>query len=135
MRAGLPLVATSVGGTEEAVEDGATGYLVPRGDADMLRDRIARLLMDPALRTRMGAAGRARFEQHFTLDRMVAKTLSVYGDVVCEVLESRACPIHLAPPGHHGRHRGDLIEAAGSADESERGLGRSCTEAPLLPSY
>ena len=82
MRAGLPLVATSVGGTEEAVEDGATGYLVRRGDADMLRDRIARLLTDPALRTRMGAAGRARFEQHFTLDRMVAKTLSVYGDVV-----------------------------------------------------
>ena len=82
MRAGLPLVATSVGGIEEAVEDGATGYLVPRGDADVLRDRIARLLLDPALRIRMGAAGRARFEQHFTLDRMVTKTLAVYSDVL-----------------------------------------------------
>ena len=58
MRAGLPLVATSVGGTEEAVEDGATGYLVRRGDADMLRDRIARLLTARRCGLAMGAAGR-----------------------------------------------------------------------------
>jgi glycosyltransferase involved in cell wall biosynthesis len=82
MRAGLPVVASSVGGIDEAVCDGETGYLVPRGDVDVLRDRIDRLLTDPALRVRMGTSGRSRYEQHFTLDRAVTKTLAVYADVL-----------------------------------------------------
>lgn len=81
MRAGLPVVATEVAGIGESVQDGETGYLVPRGDVEVLRDRIRRLLTDAALRTTMGANGRTRFEQHFTLPLFVQNTLAVYQDV------------------------------------------------------
>ncbi|HEX6433316.1 MAG TPA: glycosyltransferase, partial [Gemmatimonadales bacterium] len=82
MRAGLPVVASNVGGVAESVQDDATGYLVPQAGVDQLRDRIGRLLRDPELRARLGTAGRRRFEQHFTLDEMVRKTLTVYQDVL-----------------------------------------------------
>ena len=82
MRAGLPVVASAVGGVSEAVRDGETGFLVPRGDVEVLRDRIERLLTDRSLRSRMGTGGRTRYEQHFTLEHFVAKTLAVYEDVV-----------------------------------------------------
>jgi glycosyltransferase involved in cell wall biosynthesis len=84
MRAGLPMVASDVGGVSEAIEEGATGYVVPQGQPAPLRDRIERLLSDPGLRARLGSAGRQRYEQHFTLDRLVAKTLAVYQDVLRE---------------------------------------------------
>jgi glycosyltransferase involved in cell wall biosynthesis len=82
MRAGLPVIATEVAGIGESVQDGETGYLVPRGDVEALRDRIRRLLTDAMLRTRLGAAGRTRFEQHFTLPLFVQNTLAVYEEVV-----------------------------------------------------
>jgi glycosyltransferase involved in cell wall biosynthesis len=78
MRAGLPVVASSVGGVAESVRDGESGYLIPRADVPHLRDRIERLLTDPALRARLGAAGRARFVRDFTLSASVARTLGVY---------------------------------------------------------
>jgi glycosyltransferase involved in cell wall biosynthesis len=74
MRAGLPVVASSVG-------DGENGYLVPRGGVELLRARIEQLLSDPGLRVRLGAAGRTRYEQHFTLRGTVSKTLAVYHDI------------------------------------------------------
>jgi glycosyltransferase involved in cell wall biosynthesis len=82
MRAGLPVVATSVGGISESVRDGETGYLVPRGSLELLRDRIRRLLTFPDERVRFGAGGRARYTQQFTLDASVTKTLAVYRDVI-----------------------------------------------------
>jgi glycosyltransferase involved in cell wall biosynthesis len=84
MRAGLPVVASSVGGIGESVRDAENGYLVPRGDVELLRDRIERLLTSPDLRTRMGAYGRTRFEQEFTLDHSVNRTLAVYRDVLAD---------------------------------------------------
>ena len=59
---GKPAVVTDVGGLSEVVEDGRQGYLVPTGQPLILGDRIVRLLKDPALRSRMGAEGRARAE-------------------------------------------------------------------------
>jgi glycosyltransferase involved in cell wall biosynthesis len=82
MRAGLPVVASSVGGVEESVRDGETGYVVPRGDTEVLRERIGRLLADPALRVRLGTEGRACYERHFTLSHSVTETLAVYRDVL-----------------------------------------------------
>jgi len=82
MRAGLPVVASSVGGIGESVRDGETGYLVPRGAVDLLRDRIRGLLSTPALRVRLGTNGRNRYEQHFTLSHSVSKTIAVYRDVL-----------------------------------------------------
>jgi glycosyltransferase involved in cell wall biosynthesis len=82
MRAGLPVIASAVGGIPEAVADGVTGFLVPPRDPETLRDRVERLLADPALRGRIGAAGRKRYEQEFTLSHSFSKTLQVYQDAV-----------------------------------------------------
>ena len=82
MRAGLPVVASDVGGVAESVRDGENGFLVRRGDVAQLRDRIERLLTDAALRARLGAAGRARFVRDFTLETSVARTLAVYRETL-----------------------------------------------------
>jgi glycosyltransferase involved in cell wall biosynthesis len=86
MRAGLPVIATSVAGIAEAVVDGDTGFLVPRGDVEMLRDRIDRVLIDPEVRQRLGANGRRRFEREFTLSVFLRNTFAVYRDLVGEPL-------------------------------------------------
>ena len=82
MRAGLPVVASDVGGVREAVADGETGFLVPRGDAARLRERLKLLLQTPELRARMGAAGYGRWRERFTLDRMLRNTEAVYREVL-----------------------------------------------------
>lgn len=82
MRAGLPVVASAVGGVDESVADGDTGYLIPRGDVTLLRDRLGRVVTDAALRARLGQAGRRRYEAQFTLEHTVARTLSVYQQVL-----------------------------------------------------
>lgn len=82
MRAGLPVVATAVGGTGELVAEGRTGFLVPRGDAGAMGSRLRSLLADPAQRRELGAAGRARYEEAFTFERMFAATLAIYEEAV-----------------------------------------------------
>jgi glycosyltransferase involved in cell wall biosynthesis len=67
MAAGLPVVATDVGGIAESVIDGETGLLVPPGDPGALAAALDRLLADSALRQRLGAAGRERVRRHFDL--------------------------------------------------------------------
>jgi glycosyltransferase involved in cell wall biosynthesis len=67
MAAGLPVVASAVGGVPEVVVEGETGFLVPPGDVDRLTVALGRLLADPSLRRRMGASGRARAEALFDL--------------------------------------------------------------------
>jgi len=84
MRAGLPVVASAVGGVEESIDDGRTGFLVARGDVSGLRERLRPLLMDGELRCRLGAAGRSRFAGEFSLERMVSRTLAVYREVLDE---------------------------------------------------
>ena len=67
MACGVPVVSTDCGGPSMSVEEGQTGYLVPRGDAKALADRMAALLTDADLRARMGTAARERAEDHFSL--------------------------------------------------------------------
>jgi glycosyltransferase involved in cell wall biosynthesis len=90
MRAGLPVVASSVGGIGEAIQNEETGYLIPRGDVDALKERLGRLLTDPVLRVRLGANGRRRYEEQFTLSQFVSKTLAVYRNVLGERSGSEA---------------------------------------------
>jgi glycosyltransferase involved in cell wall biosynthesis len=82
MAAGLPVVATDVGSTSEAVEHGATGFLVPPDDVTALRDAIACLLADPELRARMGTAGRARYEARFTPAKHARAYEALYDELV-----------------------------------------------------
>ncbi len=80
--AGVPVVATRAGGMPEAVQDGVTGLLVAPGDARALADALHRLLDDPALRARMGAAARSRVLERFSVDAMVEGNLAVYREVL-----------------------------------------------------
>jgi len=84
MRAGLPVVATAVGGIGESVEDGETGLLVPRGDVSALQERLGRLLVSAELRARLGQNGRARYERSFTLERSVEQTVAVFRGALAE---------------------------------------------------
>lgn len=78
MAAGLPMVATDVGGNREAIVEGETGFLVPPRDPETLADRILRLLGDRERGQRMGKAGRERIETTFSLQRMVTETEHFY---------------------------------------------------------
>lgn len=78
MRAGLPVVASAVGGIPEAVVDGRTGALVPPGDPAALSRRLAPLLDDPELRRRLGTAGRRRYEAGFSFERQLEATVACY---------------------------------------------------------
>ncbi|WP_017327477.1 glycosyltransferase [Synechococcus sp. PCC 7336] len=79
MAAGLPVVATRIAGISELVDDGESGYLVPPGDALALGNRISTLLGDDRLRSRLGAAGRAKVAAEFDIAREVAWLYRVMG--------------------------------------------------------
>jgi len=84
MRAGLPVVASAVGGVHEAVADGRSGFVVPSRADTPLAERLRTLLGDPALRARLGEEGRRRYEARFTFEAMLARTLEVYATLVPE---------------------------------------------------
>jgi glycosyltransferase involved in cell wall biosynthesis len=70
--AGLPIVATRVGGNPEVVQDGESGFLVPPDAPEPLAAALAQLLQDPALRARLGTRGRELYQDGFTLPAMVS---------------------------------------------------------------
>jgi glycosyltransferase involved in cell wall biosynthesis len=76
--AGVPVVASAVGGLVEAVADGETGILVPPRDPEALAAAVARVLLDGGLRSRFGMAGRARVREGFSVKAMVEGTLKNY---------------------------------------------------------
>jgi glycosyltransferase involved in cell wall biosynthesis len=78
MAAGLPVLATSVGGIPEAVADGVEGFLVPPGDVDALAARLAQLLEDEALARRMGEAARRKVESTFSSDAVLPRVERLY---------------------------------------------------------
>lgn len=84
MSSSRPMVATRVGGIPELVEDGKTGFLVERGDAQAIADRILKLVADPEMRQRMGRAAREVAEAKFDLKRNVERVVTSYGVSVKE---------------------------------------------------
>src|SRR5262249_15508667 len=78
MAAGLPVVATNVGGNPEIVQDGRTGLLVPARDAFALSEAICRILEVPEMGRRLGQAGLDRVTSHFSLSSTVRKTEELY---------------------------------------------------------
>jgi glycosyltransferase involved in cell wall biosynthesis len=81
MAASRPVVASMWGGPADVVEDGVTGYLVNPLQVGALADRLGRLLVDDELARTMGVAGRRRFEQHFTLEGQVDRTLELFAEL------------------------------------------------------
>jgi glycosyltransferase involved in cell wall biosynthesis len=78
MAASLPVVATDVGGLPEAVENGVTGILVPPTDPGAIANAVLRILAEPERARRMGAAGRARVEADFSVERLVSTVAGLY---------------------------------------------------------
>jgi glycosyltransferase involved in cell wall biosynthesis len=77
-RFGKPVVATTVGGLPEMVDDGRTGYLVPPRDAQALAGAVVRLLGDAGLRQRLGAAGRALLDAVCAPEVVARQTFASY---------------------------------------------------------
>jgi glycosyltransferase involved in cell wall biosynthesis len=78
MAAGKPVVATAIGGIDEAVADGKTGLLVPTGDPVALSGAIRSLISDPALAQRFGAAGRDRVRAEFSAETLAKQMSDLY---------------------------------------------------------
>jgi glycosyltransferase involved in cell wall biosynthesis len=78
LAAGLPVVATDVGGAAEQVLDGVTGLLVQARDVPALARAMVAIATDPARRLAMGNAAREHIRRHFTLERMTADYLAVF---------------------------------------------------------
>lgn len=81
MRAGLPVVASDVGGAREAVAHDLTGLLVPAGDAQALAAALSRLVESPQLRQSMGLAGRAAYQREFLFEAVAGRMEAVYATV------------------------------------------------------
>ena len=80
MAAGLPVVASAVGGLLDLIEPDRTGLLVPPDDADALAAALRRLFTDPALAGRLGEAAQTQVRQRYSFDRMVASFEELYTD-------------------------------------------------------
>jgi L-malate glycosyltransferase len=78
MAAGVPVVATRVGGTAEALHDGENGLLVPPSDPDAIANAICRLLDAPDLASQLGLAARRSIVERYSMTRMVERTSMVY---------------------------------------------------------
>jgi glycosyltransferase involved in cell wall biosynthesis len=104
MRAGLPVIATHVGGVSEAIRDGESGFLVPPCDHRALAGRLRLLLCEPRLRALLGWNARRRYLAHFTADLMARATLAVYQDALVS-RAFRLVPFGPSRPGDHAKNR------------------------------
>ncbi len=90
MGAGIPVVATRVGGIPDLIDDGAQGLLVPARDPDALAEAIGDLLSNPERARRLGAAGRERREREFDIDVAVRRVERLYEDLYAGSAEASA---------------------------------------------
>lgn len=108
MRAGLPVVASDVGGISELVIQGETGLLVPPFAVAPMARALGDLLSDGGKRARLGWCGRRRYEKSFSLTHMIERTRAVYIDVLREagkyqpsgepVVDSQQPVLNFLPP-------------------------------------
>ncbi len=91
MATGLPCVASAVGGCRDVLTDGATGLLVPAGEAAAFQAALEALVASAALRTRLGAAARQAAVVRFGLARMVDRYEACYRAVLTGAPVPTAC--------------------------------------------
>lgn len=78
MLCGVPTIRSNTSGSGDVIIDGETGFIVPVGDVDILRERIYALATQPALRERISSSARLRALELFTSEHMTAQTISTY---------------------------------------------------------
>ena len=96
MAAAAPVVATRVGGTPEALQDGKNGLLVPPGDAGAIATAVSQLLDDRDLSRQLGRSARAIISERFSVDRMVGSTENLYSDLLARKQHRRSMAACLA---------------------------------------
>jgi glycosyltransferase involved in cell wall biosynthesis/4-amino-4-deoxy-L-arabinose transferase-like glycosyltransferase len=102
--AGVPVVATSVGGTPEVIEEGQNGYLVPAGDPAALALRLGDALRDEGRRAAMGQSGRQRVRSQFTFAVQGERYRRLFGEVIehhARALGERAQLVNKMPHASH----------------------------------
>lgn len=82
MRAGIPVVASDIGGVSELVLNGNTGYVFPHQDVQTLSDSLRKLITNKEERIEMGVAGRRAYEEKFSIGKMMSKTYAVYDKTI-----------------------------------------------------
>jgi glycosyltransferase involved in cell wall biosynthesis len=85
MACGQPVVASAVGGLSDTVVDGVTGVHIPPRRPDLAAAAVRRLLADPRLRRRLGAAGRARATENYAMDQVITSHLRTYAGTALEL--------------------------------------------------
>jgi glycosyltransferase involved in cell wall biosynthesis len=89
MSCGVPVIATSVGGTSEVVEQGVSGYLVDPHDVETMGRLAVELLRDPPRHRAMGEAARARVEERFAQDLVLWRYERLYAELLGDPLPTR----------------------------------------------
>lgn len=89
MRAGLPVIASDVGGISEMIGEEEAGYLIADNNMDLLCEKLACLLNNPDLRERYGAAAREKYRKSFSFDDMIKATCSLYDDLLSKADQVR----------------------------------------------
>lgn len=93
MAAGLPVVATNVGGNPEIVQEGKTGFLVPARDPNALSEAMSRVIASPELGIQLGQAGYERVARNFSLASTVRQTEDLYNDLLGERAARHGRPV------------------------------------------
>ncbi len=125
MAAGLPVVATAVGGMLDTVQDGVTGRLVPvdphgRADPHALAAAVADVLRTPGTARRMGEAGRRASAERYAWSRVAAATEAAYEQVVAGTTTPTAPTTHAWLRGHVAELTGVLRALESEADRIDR---------------
>ena len=105
MAAGLPCVATDVGGNKELVVDGETGFLVKPASAQALAEKTIVLLRNPGLREKMGRMAQERVRTHFSMTKMIRELETLYEHLYLCSSRAKAAARRGFGPSGGGRHR------------------------------
>jgi glycosyltransferase involved in cell wall biosynthesis len=84
MGAGLPVVASGVGGVTDLVQEGETGFMLSSDDVEGYAEKILALLEDDLIRKKLGEKGRRFAEKYLNRDAILAQTEKVYQDILHE---------------------------------------------------
>jgi glycosyltransferase involved in cell wall biosynthesis len=100
MAAGLPVVATEVGGVREAIVEGETGYIVPSGDDEAMARRIIQVLADDDEARAMGSRGKAIVAEKFSSEHHLRHTLELYDELLTKrAARTESERVRLRPAG------------------------------------